>query len=101
MYKFLLNCPEPPARKTKTSFWGPYKIVFSRCQIRVQESARMHDFALFTTELLGALRAATKHPAVQQLHFVQLVNLLCGLKGHFMLWRATRLRNLGVLLATY
>jgi hypothetical protein len=33
----------------------PYKIVFSRCQIRVQESARMQDFAPFTPELTGAL----------------------------------------------
>ena len=31
-----------------------YKIVFSRCQIRVQESARMQYFAPFTPELLGA-----------------------------------------------
>jgi hypothetical protein len=29
----------------------PYKIVFSRCQIRVQESARMHDFVPFSPEL--------------------------------------------------
>jgi hypothetical protein len=28
----------------------PYKIVFSRCQIRVQESARMQDFAPFTPD---------------------------------------------------
>jgi hypothetical protein len=49
----------------------------------------MHDFAPFTPELLGALRAATKHPAVQQLHFAQLVNPLCGLKGHFILANLT------------
>jgi hypothetical protein len=32
----------------------PYKILFSRCQIRVQESARMQDFVPFTPELRGA-----------------------------------------------
>ena len=60
----------------------------------------MQDFALFTPEVRGAV-SGLQSPAIQQLRFVQLVNQLCGLKGHFILWRATRLRNLGALLATY
>ena len=73
--------------------------MFSRCQIRVQESARMQDFAPFTPELTGAL-SFPQTPGVQQLRFVQLVNTFRGLKGHFMLWGAIRLRNLGDLLVT-
>ena len=49
--------------------------MFSRCKIRVQESARMQDFAPFTPD--------------PQPH------------SNWMLWRATMLRNLGALLATY
>jgi len=55
----------------------------------------MQDFAPFTPELLGAL-SGTQTP-----HRTAMVNPLHRLKGHFMLWRATRLRNLGALLATY
>jgi hypothetical protein len=44
-------------------FWK-CTLVSSRCQIRIQESARMQNFAPFTPELLGAL---SRTPAVQQL----------------------------------
>jgi hypothetical protein len=45
----------------------PYKIVFSRCQIRVQESARMHDFVPFSPELPQTpCRTATALCAVGQ-----------------------------------
>jgi hypothetical protein len=71
-----------------------YIIVFSRCQIRVQESARMQDFAPFTQELKGALSGPDPQPYS---NCALLINPLHGLKGHFMLWSATRLRNL----ATY
>jgi hypothetical protein len=53
----------------------------------------MQDFAPFTPELLGAL-SGPQTPG-------RTATVLCGLTGHFMLWRATRLRNLGALLATY
>jgi hypothetical protein len=48
----------------------------------------MQDFAPFT-------------PDPRPYSNCTLVNPQSGLKGHFMLWRATRLRNLGALLATY
>ena len=44
-------------------FWK-CTLVSSRCQIRIQESARMQNFAPFTPELLGAL---SRTLAVQQL----------------------------------
>jgi hypothetical protein len=63
----------------------PYKILFSRCQIRVQESARMQDFVPFTPELRGAFSGPQPYsnctPSCGGLH--------------------TRSRNLGALLATY
>ena len=52
------------------------KLVFSRCQIGVQESARMQDFAPSTPELLAAPRPL----AVQQ---------LCSWSTRFAGWRAT------------
>ena len=50
----------------------------------------MQDFAPFTPE-----------PQPYSNCTAQLLNLLRWLKGHFMLWWAIRLRNLGALLATY
>ena len=61
----------------------------------------MQDFAPFCTIYPRASLGLERPPVVKQLHFAQLVNPQSGLKGHFMLWRATRLRNLGALLATY
>ena len=55
----------------------------------------MQDFAPFTPEFVWALKLnGPQTPG-------RTATAQSGLKGHFMLWRATRLRNVGVLLVTY
>jgi hypothetical protein len=51
----------------------PYKIVLSRCQIRVQESARMQDFA-FTPGRTATALCAVDQPTLRvegPLHVVE------------------------------
>jgi hypothetical protein len=58
----------------------------------------MQDFAPFTPELLGALSG---HQTPGCTATVQSNCALHSWSTRFTVWRATRLRNLGSLLATY